>query len=214
MLTTHQIKAARALLDWTQSQLAKAAGLHLNVINNIERGSSNPRQGTLEKIQTTLENHGIAFIGNRGVELKRDTVAMMKFEGDDFIKSLTADIVSAAPSKGEVLSILADISNFANQDNAAYTAEKNKRGFSERLITRDMPGFYPRHSSSYRVVPGENLGSIDTIIYADRVAYIFWAQKETIILKSAPLADTQKRLFESLWQAGYEPIRPSRAAND
>lgn len=214
MLTTHQIKAARALLDWTQADLAKTSGLHLNVINNIERGTTNPRKGTLEKIQSTLEGQGILFIGNRGVELKRDTVAMMKFEGDTFIQALTADILAAVSKGGDVMSILTDIRNFGSQDNAGYMAEKEKRGFKERLITRDMPGFYPRHAENYRLVAQDCLGPVDTILYADRVAHIFWAQKETVILKNTDLAATQKRLFEHLWDAGTAPTRLTRAAND
>ncbi len=216
MMTIPQIKAARALLDWTQAQLARAAGMHLNVINNIERGTTNPRQGTLEKIQATLEGQGIVFLGTRGVELRRDSVTLIKLEGDDFLRQLTADILAAAPGT-EVLSILADIRNFAAHDpdaNKAFYAEKDASQIRERLITRDMPGFYPRHSESYRVVSPDLLGPVDTILYADRVAHIFWSQKQAAILKSPDLAETQRRLFESLWSTGTEPVRPVRAAED
>jgi transcriptional regulator with XRE-family HTH domain len=214
MVTTHQIKAARALLDWTQADLAKASGMHLNVINNIERGTTNPRQGTLEKLQAAMEGHGIVLIGTRGVELRRDTVAMIKHEGESFIRALTNDILAATPVNGEVLSILSDIRNFAGADNAAFLADKDARKFKERLITRDMPGFYPRHSENYRLVAPESLGPVDTIIYADKTAHIFWEQKESVILKNADLAATKRRIFEHLWDSGHEPVRTSRAAND
>lgn len=217
MLTISQIKAARALLDWTQADLARAAAVHLNVVNNIERGTANPRQGTLEKLQAALEGNGIALIGNRGVELRRDTVTMLKHEGDHFIKSLTADIVANTPADGEVLSILPDIRNFSGHDpdaSRAYAAQKAGKGFGERLITRDMPGFYPRQASNYRVVAPESLGPVDTIIYADRVAHIFWSAQEVVILKNADLAATQRRVFENFWASGHEPVRAARAAED
>lgn len=216
-MTIHQIKAARALLDWTQADLAKAAGIHLNVINNIERGTSSPRQNTLDRVQAALEGSGIAFLGARGVELKRETVAVTKHEGPHFIRGFTADILSAAGAQEEVLSILSDIRNFSAHDpdgTKDYYAQKTARGFQERLITRDMPGFYPRHSETYRVVAPELLGPVDMVIYADRVAHLFWGANEVIIMKNPDLAATQRRIFEHLWAAGHEPRRSSRAAED
>ena len=217
MMTIHQIKAARALLDWTQADLARAAALHLNVVNNIERGTSNPRQGTLEKLQVALEGSGIALISTRGVELRRDTVTMIKHEGDGFIKALTRDIVANTPSDGEVLSILPDIRNFSAHDpdaNRDYAVQKSEKGFGERLITRDMPGFYPKQAAAYRVVAPESLGPVDTIIYGDRVAHIFWSAQEVVILKNTDLAATQRRVFEQFWATGHEPVRAVRAAED
>jgi transcriptional regulator with XRE-family HTH domain len=217
MMTTSQMKAARALLDWTQNDLARAAGLHLNVINNIERGTSNPRRGTIEKLQETLEHEGIAFLNATGVELKREAVGVIRLQGENFLRDLTAGIIAALPVGGEVLSLLSDIRNFSGHDPAAgktYQAEKEAKNLKERLITRDMPGFYPRHSQTYRVVAPDLLGPVDTVIYADCTAHIFWNQNEALILKNADLAATKRRLFERLWHDGHEPVRRLRAAND
>jgi transcriptional regulator with XRE-family HTH domain len=217
MVTVPQIKAARALLDWTQADLASAASMHLNVINNIERGTTNPRAGTMDKLESALIGAGIALIGDRGVELKRDSVTMLKHEGPGFIAAFTADILNCMQKDGEVLSIINDIRNFSAHDDAGnkeYYAQKESRGFRERLITRDMPGFFPRHSENYRVVSADFLGPVDTIIYADRTAHIFWDIRETVILRSHNLAATNTRLFEHLWDSGHEPVRPVRAAED
>lgn len=211
-MTVPQIKAARALLDWTQADLARESGMHLNVINNIERGTTNPRQGTLEKLQRTLEGHGIAFIGTRGVELRHDAVTVTRLEGESFLRDLIADILSSARGQ-EVRSVLADIRNFTAHDPDAsrlYAARKSEAGLHERLITRDMPGFYPRGAEHYRVVAPERLGPVDTIIYADRVAYVFWAQRQIAILKSADLTRTQALAFDLLWSTGADPVRPAR----
>ncbi len=42
LATLPQIRAARALLNWTQGDLAKAAKLSLAAVNNLERDASNP----------------------------------------------------------------------------------------------------------------------------------------------------------------------------
>ncbi|NBX66408.1 MAG: helix-turn-helix domain-containing protein [Proteobacteria bacterium] len=218
MMTTHQLKAARALLDWTQQDLAKAAGMHLNVINNIERGTTNPRQQTVERLKKALENSGIVFLGTRGVELTKQAVVVQKIEGDLFIRAFTEDILSVATGPDhEVLNIVFDIRNDSALDPTAkkkYDDERTTRGFKERLITRTMPGFYPRYSENFRVVDPSALGTVDTVIYADRVAYVFWSQQEVVILKNAGLAETQRKLFENLWAQGHQPVRTARAAED
>jgi transcriptional regulator with XRE-family HTH domain len=51
MISIQQIKAARALLEWRQEDLAKKSGLSLAAINKLERGLVSPRQFTLNILQ-------------------------------------------------------------------------------------------------------------------------------------------------------------------
>src|SRR5215471_2814054 len=46
MIRPGQIRAARGLLDWTQAQLARAAGLSQVAVKNLERGRTDPRART------------------------------------------------------------------------------------------------------------------------------------------------------------------------
>lgn len=73
MITPEQIRAARAMLDWTQGELAERAGISKTGLNNIERGASDPKSSTLGAIQRVLEEAGLEFTnGNEpGVKLKR-----------------------------------------------------------------------------------------------------------------------------------------------
>ncbi len=57
-----QLKAARTLLDWTQADLARAAGVTLSRIGNLETAKSS--RG-LENVIDALENAGITFISDR-----------------------------------------------------------------------------------------------------------------------------------------------------
>ncbi len=61
MIKGNQIRAARALLGWKQSDLAQASGLSLTALNNIERGAADPRVSTLGAIQAALEAAGVEF---------------------------------------------------------------------------------------------------------------------------------------------------------
>lgn len=74
MITILQIRAARTLLEWKQSDLAEAANISLATLNNIERQVSDPRMSTLTAIETALSEY-IEFIpengGGAGVRLKK-----------------------------------------------------------------------------------------------------------------------------------------------
>jgi transcriptional regulator with XRE-family HTH domain len=76
MITIQQIRAARGLLGWSQSELAKRAGLSLPTIKRVEsetglRVSDEARA----RIQRALEGGGAQFLsengGGPGVRLRK-----------------------------------------------------------------------------------------------------------------------------------------------
>jgi DNA-binding XRE family transcriptional regulator len=77
VITPRQVRAARQILSWTQSDLAKAAGLSIISIKDFERGAVDPRASTLDKIELAFDTAGIVFLsagdvrpGGEGVRLK------------------------------------------------------------------------------------------------------------------------------------------------
>jgi transcriptional regulator with XRE-family HTH domain len=74
-----QIRAARALLGWSQGQLARRAGVGLATLQRIEQveGIVKGNFSTILKIQKALEQAGIRFVdddaGEIGVRLKIGT---------------------------------------------------------------------------------------------------------------------------------------------
>lgn len=68
-----QIRAARALLGWSQDDLADAAGLSRPTIDRAERTKTS--DATIEAIRLALEKAGVEFIAENGagpgVRLKR-----------------------------------------------------------------------------------------------------------------------------------------------
>ena len=77
MLLSSQIKAARALLGWSQGELAEKANVALPTLKRIENGQGIVRASAENawKIQKTLEDGGVEFIaengGGAGVRLKK-----------------------------------------------------------------------------------------------------------------------------------------------
>jgi predicted transcriptional regulator len=74
MITGLQIRAARALLGWSQQDLADKSLLSETAILKLETGSADSRTSTLVKVRKSLESAGIEFInrpdGAAGVVVK------------------------------------------------------------------------------------------------------------------------------------------------
>src|ERR1700744_5278759 len=79
MITVRQMKAARALLAWSQGDLAKASGVSEPTIARLESedGELGGRPETGQKLVAALEKASIEFIGadgeGLGVKLKKRT---------------------------------------------------------------------------------------------------------------------------------------------
>lgn len=66
MITPHQSRGARGLLDWSQAQLAEKASLSLSHVRNFEKGRSQPSDDALSALRSALEKAGVEFIPGNG----------------------------------------------------------------------------------------------------------------------------------------------------
>ena len=74
-MTPAQSRAARALLEWSQEELARASNLGLSTVRDFEKGRRIPTINNLTAMKLVLEASGVEFIpengGGAGVRLKR-----------------------------------------------------------------------------------------------------------------------------------------------
>lgn len=73
-LTPEQCRAARALLDWTQDDLAEQAGVSRGTVRGFEGGLHGLQRGTAAAIRGALEAAGVVLLdadaqGGPGVRL-------------------------------------------------------------------------------------------------------------------------------------------------
>lgn len=67
MITLRQIKAARAFLGWSQSELAVKAGLSAPTIKRMEtRGLDVSSLGNVQAVIAALEGAGVTFLEDDG----------------------------------------------------------------------------------------------------------------------------------------------------
>jgi transcriptional regulator with XRE-family HTH domain len=75
-ITVQQVRAARGLLGWSQTELARRAGLSRETVKRFEAPSDlNVSSEARAKLQQALEEGGVEFIqgngGGPGVRLKK-----------------------------------------------------------------------------------------------------------------------------------------------
>lgn len=98
MPTIEQIRAARALLDWSQSDLADHAGLSQTGIARIENGTNKPNSSTLEKIRNAFDAADIEFLGSSGV--RKTTGEIRTLKGQDGFRNFMDDVYNVAKAQG------------------------------------------------------------------------------------------------------------------
>lgn len=75
MVTSAQLRAARALLGWTVRDLAERADVHRNTVSRLESGETVGSRHALAAIRAALEAAGVVFLeengGGPGVRLRK-----------------------------------------------------------------------------------------------------------------------------------------------
>src|SRR3954454_4265421 len=70
LATVEQLRAARALLGWSQTELASRAGLSLPTVKRVEGGfGPNVSEEARSRLQHALETAGLEFLDENGAGL-------------------------------------------------------------------------------------------------------------------------------------------------
>lgn len=194
-ITLEQIKAARALLDWTQKDLAEYADLNPALVANYESGRTKSSE-VGSAIYKALVANGIEFTG--GGVLPRQVSSYML----DSYMDLLEDIEKNIPDGGEVLKHCVD-DRRSNQQVIDYVAKMRNSGVRERMTIADDNNFITGDPKDYRQIPADYFASSEVVItYADKVA--FFVDAKALVIKSQTLSNVFKDQFEYWWKNGKE----------
>ena len=168
MISLQQVRAARGLLNWSQSDMATACGLSLTSVNNIDRGHAQPRLQTWQRIQKVFEDHGVEFMEGHGVRMRDQVFRVEVFEGPDSFSRYMRDVVETLRiTGGEGLHML-DETPFVKKFSRIffeYYSEFTKHGLRERLLIKEglmqrygppscSPSYSPRCFCHYSLIHG------------------------------------------------------------
>lgn len=205
MIDCRQIRAARALLNWSQVDLARAAGMATSSIKNIEGGAASPRPETLEHITQALACNGVDFTPGSGVRLKSDLVSV--HDGREATRALLDSIWTTAPSsEDKEVCIIGLDEGFSTETDGEVLIRQHidrltRAGVRERILIREGDTRFLNTPESYRWLPEPYfVRSAPIYIYGDRVAIHSGSlRRRTVILELKPLAQHLKRIFALLW---------------
>ena len=211
MIDNRQIRAARALLEWSQTDLARAAGMALSSIKAIESASCTPRRETLEAIAASFEAAGVDFCPPSGVRLKTDVVTL--HQGRDAATELMNSILRHAPNDpSQELCIIGLDEQLASELDGpdmhpALRARLGYAGVRERILIAEGVKEFVREQTSYRWMPREGFcRNAPIYIYGDKVAVQSGTlRRQTIIIDAKPLAQHLRALFGVLWSSADTP---------
>lgn len=205
MIEPRQIRAARALLNWSQDDLANASGIARSSIKNIENDITIARKDTISEIQTALENSGIEFTANSGVRMKSDIV--MVYEGQDAFKNLLDHLYKSAKASqdNEILIIGLDEELTEKFDSMELINEYLKKieaaGIKEKIITHDASNHFINNWTSYRSIPKKFFGSTPLHISGNTTSFLFGnIARKVVVIDNEQLAITLKKLFSFIWE--------------
>jgi transcriptional regulator with XRE-family HTH domain len=203
MITLAQIKAARALLGWTQETLADAAKISRPSINNVERGLYSPRPETYQAIVGAFEKAGVEFTPNNGLRLRQEDHNITTYTGPDFVRDLDLDILSVLQGPDdEIIGVSCDEKKwmeYGSVSNQIYIEARLKRKWTERLLIPENAQFITSPGSSYRMLPSSHFGKTTYEVYGNRLALIEWEAMRVTQIKNSTLTDMFKKQFQALW---------------
>lgn len=199
LITPAQCRAARALLNWSQPDLAGRCGVHVQTISNFEQDTGSPTQKTLKMIKQALESSGIDFTADGGVNPAHHIVRVL--EGPDAYLQLLDDVLWSIRGKCELLKSGAD-----ERKSPKEVIEKNRvlrsAGISMRSLVACDNTYLMGALDEYRHLPPElsEIGDIK-LIYGHRVAYSMpWVDiPKVIIIHDPVIAAEQAKAFEYIW---------------
>jgi transcriptional regulator with XRE-family HTH domain len=201
--TPPQLRAARALLDWSVEDLATAVDMTREALYKIERGTVQPQRATVEALLRAFDEYGVVFTDGDGVRLRRDVFRVI--EGPDPYLSLLEDVfMTLRGTGGEVLFFYVDN---AKSPQAVIDSDLRMRHDGIRfrsLIDEEKPYcLYPLRE--YRCIPHEDFHNNTMVVYGNKVGVMIGGNAACHLIRDQSYADTMTRIFERLWKTHKMP---------
>jgi len=213
MPTIEQIRAARALLDWSQSDLADKADLSQTGIARIENGTNQPNSKTLDKIMGAFDIADIEFIGATGVKKRSGEIRTLK--GADGFKRMMDEVYEAAKAGDNNICLFNGMPEFFQKwlgadgwyAMHAERMQKLNTGFQLKIIVKKgEKNFIASNFAEYRWFPEDLFKNKTFYAYSDKLAFIDYEESDVVIriMDQADFSESFRVLFNIAWNSVAE----------
>ena len=207
MPTIEQIRAARALLDWSQSDLAEHSGLSQTGIARIENGTNQPNSRTLAKIEAAFEKADIEFLGTSGVRKMSGEIKVLR--GREGFRSFMDDVYEKARDLGGEISLFNGMPKLFNKllgedwyQMHARRMDEVKGNYNFRIMVKEGEElFIAGDFAQYRWFPGNLFREKTFYAYGNTLAFMSFSEDDVEIrmITQADFADSFRVLFNIAW---------------
>lgn len=211
-----QIKAARAILGWSQEYLANSTSLSITTIRNLEMGFIS-RGSTMNVVRKTIEEAGVEFIHPEGVRRRMEEITIYKGidSTDNFFEDLTetikkkqCDIAAVLPAQDTLIQAIGAV----GRSNAKRLDKLNEITRTRCLLSEpdEMPVLLPNYH--FRTIPKQYASAIPYFVYGGKHALVLIESPTTVkyvIFHSMAMSQSYSNQFEVLWEAASPLIVPT-----
>lgn len=210
MISGEQLRAARALLDWSLADLTEKSGIGQQAISKFENGETAPLSKTIQKLQKVLEAAGIEFLPTGGLQPRQDVIRSYKGR-PGFIEFIYDVYETARGGRGDIcVSNVneADFEYWLGNEDAAYVEKMDKlKNINFRILSKHGDINVSSTYAEYRWVPEEQFSAAPFYVYGDKFAMILFEKDVTVfVVNNASIADAQRKQFEIAWDKAEIPI--------
>jgi transcriptional regulator with XRE-family HTH domain len=207
MISPSQCRAARALLNWSQPELAEKCDMHVQTISNFENETSTPSKTTLLKIITIIQQQGIALLDNDGIQRTHNITK--QYDGIEGFRAFMDDVYETSRTiGGEICLLNAKPDNWIKWLGAEWMGYHTKRmeeisdRFTFRITTQEGErNFISKSFAEYRWVPKEIWNQHSYYAYGDKIAFLNFEDNNVhiLVITHKHFAQTHKFLFNLVW---------------
>jgi transcriptional regulator with XRE-family HTH domain len=214
IITAAQCRAARALLNWSQPELAERCGIHVQTISNFEKESSTPSKTTLGKISLVLQAANIEFIGQDGVRQRSSNLTHHAGqEGywafyEDVYKTVRedgGDIFVANVEESLFISWLGMERTMQHKRRMKEISRTKRLNFKILIEEGDTRLAIPEYAT-YRWTQKDRFADIPYYIYGDKMGVILFEENDVnvYVINNPKIAAAFKRQFMVIWDQSIE----------
>lgn len=211
-ITSAQIRAARAMKNWNQAELAKRSDVAAPTIANIELEKQKPGQKTLNKIRVIFEENGIEFTDNDGVRKKKDSIKVLRGQ-EEYIKYFDFLYEHARTEGGPIY--LSNIEeeyyekwypDFFDSD-YYHNMSKIQDRFDFRVITKEGSTYLPATYVQYRWMTKEEFSPVPFQVFGNYLAIklLFLDEPIIFLIHHEETAELYRKKFLEQWDRAIIP---------